>query len=62
MDEQINGEGEYGMKINKQEINVNGATYIIRSAIHKDARALSEIVYRLMKKLKTLTEKKVRIS
>jgi ribosomal protein S18 acetylase RimI-like enzyme len=41
--EQLNGEVEYGMKISLQEFYVNGTTYIIRSAINKDAKELSEI-------------------
>lgn len=46
------------MKINQQEFNVNGETYIIRSAIHKDARALSEIRLQIDEETQNLDREK----
>lgn len=34
---------DYSVKIDQQEYIVNGTTYIIRSAVNKDAKDLSEI-------------------
>ncbi|XKI12481.1 GNAT family N-acetyltransferase [Sporosarcina sp. ANT_H38] len=58
MNEQINGEGEYRMKINQQEFNVNGTTYIIRSAIHKDAQILSDIRLQIDEETQNLDREK----
>jgi hypothetical protein len=50
------------MKIIQQEFNVNGMTYIIRSAINKDAKDLSKIRLQIDGELKISTGKKVRHS